>query len=66
MPSLTNQKTYISKNESYQFTLVNPKKHLRPPKNISTGPQKAQNDLKKQKIKKSENKQILQNESYQP
>ena len=65
-----NQKTKIFKNESYQFTLVNPKKLLRPhpdPKNISIGPQKAQKDLKKQKIKKIKNQKtkIFKNESYQ-
>ena len=50
--------------------ILNPKKNISDPtlnqKNISIGPQKAKNYLKKQKIKKSENKQILQNESYQP
>ena len=47
-----NQKIKIFKNESYQFKLVNPKILLRPhldPKDISIGPQKAQNELKKQK-----------------
>ena len=46
-----------------------PKKDLTPhpdPKNILLGTQKAKNYLKKQKIKKSEIKQILQIESYQP
>ena len=44
-------------NESYQFTLVNPKRLLRlhtDPKNTLIGLKKAQNDLKKQKNKKSQ------------
>ena len=51
---IKSRKTKKIRNESYQFTLVNPKKLLRPhpdPKNILIG---LQNELKKQKIKKSQ------------
>ena len=67
---LKNQKNKIFKNESFQFTLVNPKTLLRPypdPKKISRwGPKRLKmiSKSKNKKVRKKPN--LTQNESYQP